>query len=84
MTEKWRIQRSKFTKENEDKAHTEENGLLYIHVLVLYIFLMVTTCQIFRNEDYNIIQEGPKGNLQNHPPKNKEIRNTRTKKQWNH
>ena len=61
ITEKGQIQRSKFSKKNEDKAHIEENRLLYIHITILYIFIMVTTYQRFRTEVYGIKQEGPEG-----------------------
>ena len=58
MTEKGRIQRSKFAKGNKDKERTEENGR---HITILYILIMVITCQRFRTEIYNIKQEEPEG-----------------------
>ena len=37
MTEKEKIQRSKFAKGNGDKARTEENGQLYVYNYPLHI-----------------------------------------------
>ena len=77
----WKCDDSNAQKSNGVKAHPEKKGY-YIYITILYIFVMVTTCQRFRTEAYNIKQEGPEAN----PTKakqNKENRNTRTRKQWN-
>mgnify|MGYP006951393238 CR=1 FL=1 len=72
MTEKGRIQQSKFAKRKGDKAHGED-----------FVFIMVTALRRFGTEIYNIKQEEP----EEKPIKanqNKENRNTRTKDQWKH
>ena len=81
MTEKGGDSKIQICKGNGEKAWAEENGRPYISIL--YIFIMITTCQRFRTEIYKIKQEGPEGK----PTKanqNKENRNTKTRKQWQH
>ena len=67
ITEKGRIQRSKFKTGNGNKTCSEENGYIYfIHITILYIFIMVTTHQRFKTEVYNIKEEGPEGKSTKH------------------
>ena len=68
MTEKGRIQRSKFTNGNGDKAHEEKDGQLYVYEYTLGI-RNDTTCKRFRTKVYNIKQEGPEGKTHKSQPK---------------
>ena len=83
MTEKVRIQGSKFAKLNGDKAHTEEKKYIYISMqickTILYIFVMVTTYQRLITEVYNIKQEGPVGKPTKPNQKTKATTKTKTK-----
>ena len=82
MTEKGRIQRSKFAKGNGDR-HIQKKMDDCIYTAILYIFVMVITHRRFRTEVYNIKQEESEAK-QTKINQNKENRNTWTRKQWKH
>ena len=68
MTEKGRIRRSKFTRVMEIR-HTQKKRDDCIYVTILYIFILVTTHQRFRTEEYNMKQEEPEAKPKKINPK---------------
>ena len=66
-----------------ETRHTQKKMDDCIYITILYIFVMVTTCQRFRTEVYNMKEKEPEGKPTK-PNQNKENGNTGTRKQWKH